>query len=66
MLPFAGYGRASMYRIVTPWSLFRIGSVTKPITAMGILRLHEQGKLDLDALVFGEKGKINLPKFSAA
>ena len=33
-------------------SLFRIASVSKPITAVAILKLHEEGKLELDAKVF--------------
>ncbi len=30
-------------------SLFRIGSVSKTLTAIGLMQLYEQGKLDLDA-----------------
>lgn len=34
---------------VTPATLFQIASATKPFTATAVLRLHEQGLLDLDA-----------------
>ncbi|MEO1369243.1 MAG: serine hydrolase domain-containing protein [Acidobacteriota bacterium] len=36
-------------RACTPSTPMRIASITKPMTAVAILQLHEKGKLDLDA-----------------
>lgn len=49
-----GFGYANMeQRIpVEPNSRFRIASISKPITAMAILKLMEDGKLDLDEPAF--------------
>ncbi len=49
-----GYGVADKIsgKPVRPDSLFRIGSVSKPITAVAILKLMDEGKLDLDAKAF--------------
>jgi CubicO group peptidase (beta-lactamase class C family) len=49
----AGFGAADLedYAPVTSSSLFRLGSISKPITATAILQLWERGKLDLDAPV---------------
>ena len=52
-----GYGKAGDRGLVTPWSLFRIGSVSKVVTAIGIMKLHDDGRLCLDAKVFGPQGK---------
>ena len=38
---------------VTPAHLFRIASVSKPITSVAIFQLVQQGKLHLDDFVFG-------------
>jgi N-acyl-D-amino-acid deacylase len=49
-----GYGYADLAagEPVQPTSLFRIASLSKPITAVAILQLVEQGKLKLDDKVF--------------
>jgi protein-L-isoaspartate(D-aspartate) O-methyltransferase len=49
-----GYGLAYIEENepVQPASLFRIASVSKPLTATAILRLVEQGRLDLDIPAF--------------
>jgi CubicO group peptidase (beta-lactamase class C family) len=59
-----GYGWADRdaRKAVQPDSLFRIASVTKPITAAAILALVERGKLDLDAKVLDV---LKLPGVSA-
>ncbi|RFS16840.1 serine hydrolase [Emticicia sp. C21] len=53
-----GYGIANKANNapVTTNSLFRIASVSKPITAIAILKLTEAGKLSLDDKVFGDNG----------
>lgn len=49
-----GYGKADTESgsPVTPGSLFRIASLSKPLTSAAVLRLREQGKLGLDDKVF--------------
>lgn len=48
-----GYGNKEQKIIVSPLSLFRLASISKPITAVGILKLVENGKLKLTDKVFG-------------
>jgi N-acyl-D-amino-acid deacylase len=64
-----GYGFADIDAKVEvePTSLFRIASVSKPITAVAIFTLVQKGKLELDAKAFallglepGEKGDRHL------
>jgi CubicO group peptidase (beta-lactamase class C family) len=43
-------------QLVEPTSLFRIASVTKPITSVTIFTLIEKGRLNLDDKVFGSSG----------
>lgn len=53
-----GYGLADKEKgtPVTNNSLFRVGSVSKTITALGALKLVDEGKLNLDQTVFGKNG----------
>src|SRR5579859_782025 len=49
-----GFGYADLQSMepVTPQARFRIASVSKPITAVAILRLAQEGRLSLDERVF--------------
>lgn len=49
----AGFGMADLENSVpaTSETLYRIGSISKPITATAAMKLWERGKLDLDASV---------------
>jgi CubicO group peptidase (beta-lactamase class C family) len=61
-----GYGKADLEQnvAVTPSTKFRIGSVSKPLTATAVALLRQQGKLDIDAPVqkyvpeFPDKGAV--------
>ena len=44
---------------VKPGHLFRIASVSKLITAVAVMKLYEEGRLDLDEKVFGPEGILN-------
>jgi len=44
---------------VKPGHLFRIASVSKLITAVAIMKLYEEGSLDLDEFVFGDRGILS-------
>jgi CubicO group peptidase (beta-lactamase class C family) len=46
-----GYGQAGPGRPVTPQTQFYLGSVSKSFTALAVMQLVEQGKLELDAPV---------------
>ncbi|HXW18709.1 MAG TPA: serine hydrolase domain-containing protein, partial [Candidatus Acidoferrales bacterium] len=49
----AGFGKADIENktAATPETLYRLGSISKPLTATGAMQLWEAGKLDLDAPV---------------
>lgn len=56
-----GYGYAHQEKKIPaqPYHLFRIASVSKLVTAVGIMKLVEKGKLNLSDRVFGEEGILN-------
>jgi D-alanyl-D-alanine carboxypeptidase len=55
-----GYGKANTTtgELVTPAHRFRLASVSKTFTAAAILKLVQDGKLNLDAKVFGTGGVL--------
>jgi serine beta-lactamase-like protein LACTB, mitochondrial len=68
-----GFGYADLEQRVPVWptTKFRIGSVSKPLTTAALVKLVEQGKLDLDAPIqkyvpsFPDKGAIITPRMLA-
>jgi D-alanyl-D-alanine carboxypeptidase len=55
-----GFGKANTTtgELVTPASRFRLASVSKTFTGVAILKLVQDGKLNLDAKVFGTGGVL--------
>ncbi|MGB3617717.1 MAG: serine hydrolase domain-containing protein, partial [Catalinimonas sp.] len=55
-----GFGHADLARRehARPDHLFRIASVSKPITAVAVMKLVEEGRLNLDDKVFGNGGRL--------
>ena len=61
-----GFGYADLEQRVPAWQItkFRIGSVSKPLTSAALMKLVEQGKIDLDAPIqkyvpsFPDKGAV--------
>lgn len=55
-----GFGKANANtgELVTPASRFRLASVSKTFTGVAILKLVQDGKLSLDAKVFGTGGVL--------
>jgi len=51
-----GLANREPQQAILPSSLFRIASVSKPITAVAIFKLIEQGKITLSDTVFGNGG----------
>lgn len=54
-----GYGYADSSTPMTPGTTMRLASVSKLLTAVGIMKLEEEGKLLLETPVFGPYGILN-------
>ncbi|MDX2286132.1 MAG: serine hydrolase [Bacteroidia bacterium] len=61
-----GFGEADLAGTepVQPYHLFRIASVSKPITAIAIMKLVQDGQLSLSEKAFGPSGILNSPYYS--
>lgn len=46
-----GWANLSSNELVTPETQYRIGSISKPLTAVAVARLYEEGRIDLDASI---------------
>ena len=53
-----GYANERSFERATPASLFRIASVSKPLTSVAVFSLIDQGKLSLFDTVFGPGGHL--------
>jgi CubicO group peptidase (beta-lactamase class C family) len=60
-----GFGYADREKKIaaSPTNTFRVASVSKLITAIAIMKLVEEGKLSVDAKVFGKEGILKDDKF---
>jgi CubicO group peptidase (beta-lactamase class C family) len=58
-----GYTNARQTEKAQPGNLYRIASVSKPITAIAIMKLVEEGRLSLSDTVFGKGKLLNQPYY---
>jgi CubicO group peptidase (beta-lactamase class C family) len=59
-----GYADTATMTETQPFNQFRIASISKLVTAIGIMKLKEEGKLSLDQKVFGPGGILNDPIYN--
>ena len=54
-----GFGYANEDQEMNPNNLFRIASLSKPLTAMAVMKLAQDSSLSLESKVFGPEGILN-------
>jgi CubicO group peptidase (beta-lactamase class C family) len=54
-----GYANTTTGTLVQPKSIFRVASLSKPVTSVAILKLVEEGQINLNDQVFGVNGILN-------
>lgn len=54
-----GYSDAELGKQLEATDIMRIASASKLVTAIGVMKLIEQGKLSLDTKIFGPEGILN-------
>jgi CubicO group peptidase (beta-lactamase class C family) len=60
-----GYADTLSATETQPYNQFRVASISKLVTAIGIMKLNEEGKLSLNDKVFGPEGILNDQYFSS-
>ncbi len=58
-----GFADTATKEKIEPYNKFRIASISKLVTATGIMKLNEEGRLSLNQRVFGPDGILNDPYF---
>ena len=61
-----GYADQAHTQPLQPYHLLRVASVSKPITALAIMKLVEQGRLDLGGKAFGPQGYLRSAYYTRA
>lgn len=61
-----GYSDAEIGRKLESTDIMRIASASKLVTAIGVMKLVEQGKLTLDTKIFGPEGILNDSAYTQA
>lgn len=61
-----GYGKADNGKAMEPGNILRLASVSKLVTAVGIMLLQDNGLLSIKDRVFGPEGILNDSTFNAA
>ncbi|WP_162910770.1 serine hydrolase domain-containing protein [Hymenobacter oligotrophus] len=61
-----GFGHANLERteLMQPSHLLRVASVSKPVTAVAIMKLVEDGQVQLTRKAFGPEGYLNMPYYT--
>ena len=59
-----GYADKESRELVKPEHLFRMASISKPITSIAIMKLIDEGVINVDAKVFGHDGILNGPDYN--
>ncbi|QJX47290.1 beta-lactamase family protein [Hymenobacter taeanensis] len=54
-----GYADLSQSQPMEPSNLLRVASVSKPVTSIAIMKLMQEGRLELQHKVFGPEGYLN-------
>jgi CubicO group peptidase (beta-lactamase class C family) len=59
-----GYANRENDEPMQPNNLLRVASVSKLITAVAVMKLVEDGRLNLESTVFGPNGILNVPTYN--